>query len=334
MQSLSDMINTRLGDLLDPFIDPRTKQDWAQSLEGKYYRSSDRFWFPRDEYGYEGGTVRFIGSDYWNMLDEGKLGEGVKEEVYNDLNMCSDKLGKRGYWRCLYHNIDNSYVAMDTDDYSTLVSEVRHCKDQSRLASWGGRKNYIHQLDDCIDRQIRGHNSASTDPDNEYYDEEEVKKYASRVNRLEGVHEGTYGVDFAKVANNMYQRDLDIEAKTGKLASSPFLGLSASELKFQQYFQGYDQSTEESIAASQKDDLTSYAAQAMPSFAELAYQEGSTGFENVFGEENEMYKQLYATGASKLGTETVLDILGERGRWAEDFYNTVAELAEMDQFTT
>ena len=86
--------------------------------------------------------------------------------------------------------------------------------------------------------------------------------------------------------------------------------------------------------AQQKEDLATYATQAMPSFEDLSVQAGKTGFEEIFGEANQMYKDLYSTGASRLGTETVLDILGERGRWAEDFYNTVAELAEMDQFTT
>ena len=319
--SLEDMINARLSDLIDPFVDKDVKDQWYQSQAGKHKRlpyysfgsKPVRALFtnpPLSSQGddmtssYIGGAVYKQGSRMWQQLDDGVWGEDAKNLVYDDLDLCSNKKGKNSYWRCLYHSIPNSHIAIDTDDYTDLNYKVNYCKKQKRLDSIGGRGTYEHELDECINWHM------NTD----------VKA------RLNNISEGQYGIDFAKLSDTMYAKDQD--------SLSKFMGPTGSELNLQQFFTGYDTGAEDSIMAQQKEDLATYATQAMPSFEDLSVEAGKTGFEEIFGEANQMYKDLYSTGASRLGTETVLDILGERGRWAEDFYNTVAELAEMDQFTT
>jgi len=318
--SLEDMMDARLSDLIDPFIDKDVKDEWYESQAGRHKRlpyysfgsKPIRALFtspPMSSQGddltssYIGGAVYKKGSNMWKQLDDGIWGEDAKNLVYDEMNLCANKKGKESYWRCLYHEIPNTHIAIDTDDYSELNFKMNYCRKQKRQDSFFGRGTYDRELNKCLDYGLPAGVKA----------------------RLSKISDGEYGVDFAKLSDTMYAKDQDVRK---------FLGPTGSELNLQQFFTGYDTGAEDSIMAQQKEDLATYATQAMPSFEDLSAQAGSTGFEEIFGEANQMYKDLYSTGASRLGTETVLDILGERGRWAEDFYNTVAELAEMDQFTT
>ena len=327
--SIDEMINRRLGDLVDPFVDKSVKDEWYESQAGYNARETYYgFWSkpfrsmftspPGSSQGddltsaYIGGNVHKTGSIMFDQLNNGVWGEDAKDIVYKDYEICSDRKGKRNYWRCLYHGIEDTHIALDTDDYTDLVRNVHNCKKDQKLASLFGRGTYIHELDQCIYNKMGG----------------------GSANRLSNIDKGHYCIDFAKLSDTLYEKDQVTYDTKGVITKRKFIGPTGTELNMAQFFSGYDTGIEDTMIADQKEDLSTYATQAMPSFEQLAFQEGSTGFEEVFGEGNEMYKELYAVGSSRLGTETVLDILGERGRWAEDFYNTVADLAEMDQFTT
>jgi len=334
--SIDKMINTRLGDLIDPFIDKEVRDEWYEDLSGKYVGgkytgdfiraaydvvSSDDKYF--SDTAYVGGHVQRRGSILWDDLEAGTWGGEAAINIINtDFQICSDHKGKKSYWECLEANIDNTHIVLDADDINHLRETKNDCKIAAKMKTGGGltgRKAYNHEFNECFDEEMR----RNTDPDNP--ESTYSPHFADIVDRLENLDQQDYGVDFAKLSHTLYE---------SSTPDAPFLGETGSELKFGQYFTAYDPKIEEGIVGEQMSDLGEYALEAMPTFEKLEHQSGASGFEETFGTKSEAYRDLYATGASKLGTETMLDILGERGRWAEDFYNTVADLAELDQFTT